>query len=141
MKKALILALAPLATAAAPAPASLEIEVEGLRNARGVIHACLTQRQRDFPDCENDPQALTTTVSARAAALRFAGFAPGQYAVTLFHDENENARLDKLIGIPREGFGFSRNPAIRFGAPRFSQAEFGMSAGLTRQTIRMRYLL
>ena len=57
------------------------------------------------------------------------------------HDENSNAKLDTFAGIPKEGFGFSRNPPIRFGAPRFAAARFTMSGGAETQQIRMRYIL
>ena len=37
---------------------------------------------------------------------------------SLLHDENENSKLDTMLKIPKEGFGFSRNPAIRMGPPK-----------------------
>jgi uncharacterized protein (DUF2141 family) len=130
----------PLLISAAPPAPSLEIGVMGLRNDHGMIQACLTRDRQHFPDCKRDPNAMTTTAPATAAAIRFAGFAPGTYAVTMFHDENGNRKLDKTIGIPREGFGFSRNPVIRFGAPRFTQVEMDLAGGTSHRTIRMRYL-
>ncbi len=141
MRKLAVLALLPLLGAATEPRGALEVDLTGVRNTRGVIHACLTREPNGFPKCERDPDALTATVPASAGSLQFAGFAPGTYAVTLFHDENENDKLDTFAGIPREGFGFSRNPAIRFGAPRFRQAELTLGAGTTRQSIRVRYLL
>jgi uncharacterized protein (DUF2141 family) len=59
----------------------------------------------------------------------------------VIHDENGNAKLDTFAGIPREGFGFSRNPPIRFGAPRFSAARFAITGDAQRQQIGMRYML
>jgi len=59
----------------------------------------------------------------------------------VIHDENGNAKLDTLAGIPREGFGFSRNPAIRFGPPRFAAARFAVGGDANQQQIRMRYIL
>ena len=124
-----------------PQQGVLDVEVHGVRNARGVVHACLSRSPRHFPDCRADPAALRQTVPAAARAMRFPGVAPGRYALTLFHDENSNQRLDTLMGIPREGFGFSRNPTIRFGAPRFEQVSIELGGGVTRQSIRMQYLL
>lgn len=137
----MILAATPLLAGATEPASTLEIQLVGLRNARGVVHACLTRKAQGFPDCENDPRAIRVTAPAGTAAVRFAGFAPGRYAVTLFHDENENRKLDKMLGIPREGFGFSRNPRIRFGPPGFDEAGIDLPAGVTRHTIRVRYLL
>ena len=50
-------------------------------------------------------------------------------------------RLDTLLGIPREGFAFSRNPPIRFGAPRYDEASFRVGDSASVQTLRLRYLL
>jgi uncharacterized protein (DUF2141 family) len=73
--------------------------------------------------------------------VSFAAVAPGDYALALLHDENGNGKLDSFAMIPKEGFGFSNNPKIRFGAPRFAETRFAVGAGTTRQTVRMRYLL
>lgn len=126
----------------APAPVpSYEVAISGLRNEQGLIHACLTRDARHFPDCKHDRGALKLTVPASAARIRFAGFTPGNYALTLFHDQNGNGRLDTALGIPREGFGFSRNPTVRFGAPRFSQVNIDLAPGYTRHSVRMQYIL
>ena len=122
-------------------PASLTIRITNVRSAKGVVHACLTRDSHHFPDCRADPLALRLTVPASAGILGFPALPAGRYAVTLFHDENRNQRLDMLIGMPREGFGFSGNPRIRFGAPRFKDVTIAVPPGQTVQTIRMQYLL
>lgn len=119
----------------------LEVTVERLRSQRGLLHLCLTRQPAHFPNCGADPQALKRSVPAGAGPIRFTGIAPGGYALSIIHDENRNGRLDTIVGIPREGFGFSRNPVVRFGAPRFTQVRIDLPAGFTRQTIRMQYLL
>lgn len=137
-----LLALPAIALVAANTPAAgIEIRIENVRNPRGVIHACVTRERGSFPDCSLDPGAHRVSVPARTRNLRFANVEPGRYAITLFHDENSNQRLDTFAAIPREGFGFSRNPAMRFGAPKFRQVEIPLHAGLARITIRMQYLL
>ena len=65
----------------------------------------------------------------------------GDYAVAVIHDENGNKKLDTFAGIPKEGFGFSRNPAIRFGPPRVAAARFSLTTDAEEQQIRMRYML
>ncbi len=81
-------------------------------------------------------------MSAGAAkSLSFADLPPGNYALSLFHDENSNAKLDTMLAIPKEGFGFSRNPKIRFGAPAFNQVAFPVAATAVTLTVRMQYFL
>jgi len=142
MSKYLLFAPFLLALVAAGAPtADIEISIEKLRNRKGVLHLCLTREPAHFPDCKQDPRAVTRSAPATAGPIRITGLAPGGYAVAIFHDENRNRKLDVLIGIPREGFGFSRNPVVRFGAPKFRQVRIDLRAGFTRETVRMQYLL
>jgi len=141
MEKAVLLALsAPFVLAGAPT-ASIEIDVSVLRNTRGDLQACLTREARYFPDCSGDPRALHIAVPATVRQMRLSGVSPGSYAVSVFHDENANRKLDKFAGIPKEGFGFSRNPRIRFGPPRFDRVSIELTPGFTRTSVRMQYLL
>lgn len=122
-------------------PATVDIDIQGARNAKGVFHVCITAQEKYFPDCSKDAAAVKRTVTAGSRSLSVPGLAPGRYAVTLFHDENENQRLDTMLGIPREGFGFSRNPVVRFGAPKFRQVDIQLAPGNNRQALRLQYLL
>ncbi len=141
MSRLLLAAPALLILAAAGPAADIEVSIEKLRNRKGVLHLCLTREPVHFPDCRKDPRAVTRTVPATTGPVRFSGLAPGGYALAIFHDENRNKKLDVLIGIPREGFGFSRNPVVRFGAPKFRQVRIDLRPGFTRETVRMQYLL
>ncbi|WP_293990516.1 DUF2141 domain-containing protein [Sphingomonas sp.] len=112
----------------------------GLRSDKGMIRVCLTTDPANFPGCVDDRHAITRSVPATQRDIRFAGIAPGTYTASLIHDENSNAKLDTFAGIPREGFGFSRNPRIGFGPPRFSAAEFAVGAVAQTQQVTMRYM-
>ena len=49
----------------------------------------------------------------------------GTYAVTIFQDENGDNELNtNFMGIPKEPYGFSNNPKIMFGPPKFKEASF-----------------
>jgi uncharacterized protein (DUF2141 family) len=127
---------------ASPGTIRLEVSVVGLRNHSGQVRLCLTRDPDYFPDCKNDRKGLNLSAPAGAAAsLAFEELAPGDYALAVFHDENGNSKLDTFAAIPREGFGFSRNPPIRFGPPRFGEVRFAARPGTARQTVRLRYLL
>lgn len=120
--------------------ATLEVDIAKLRSTKGVIQFCLTSDPKNFPACVDDARALTRTVPAGKRDVQFEGLPVGDYAIAVIHDENGNNKLDTTLGIPREGFGFSRNPAIGFGPPKFSAARFTLDKNGTEQDIRMRYL-
>ena len=102
----------------------------------------MTTRPDRFPKCQDDPHARRLKIAASGdSELRFAGLPSGDYALALIHDENGNNRLDTMMGIPREGFGFSRNPVIRFGPPKFDAASFPVGNGTVGQTVRVKYML
>lgn len=136
---AALLPAAALASGAAPI-ARLDVSVSQMRSAKGMLRVCLTADPDNFPACVDDADAVTRSVPAGAHAMRFDGLPLGQYAVAVIHDENSNAKLDTFAGIPREGFGFSRNPPIRFGAPRFAAARFAVTGDANQQQIRMHYI-
>ena len=126
--------------AAAADNATLDLSVAGLRNTKGHVLVCLTASSKAFPDCTKDSKAHKRTVKANAAgSISFTDLAPGTYAVSLIHDENANGKLDTAMAIPKEGFGFSRNPKITFGPPKFKAAAFAV-AGTGKQTVKMKYM-
>ena len=135
-----LLAPAVLLTGAAN-PNSLDIHIADLRSAKGVIRICVTSDAKAFPDCQKSPQAIKRSIPAAAPHVRIEGIPHGNYAIAAIHDENSNSKLDTFAGIPREGFGFSRNPKIRFGPPRFTSAQVAIGDGAGRQDIRMKYML
>ena len=126
----------------ATAPGSVDAGVVGLRSLKGQILVCMTTRADHFPDCQDDPQARRMKVpAATATELKFTGLPTGNYAIALIHDENGNNKLDTFVGIPREGFGFSRNPVIRFGPPKFDAAQFPVGGGAQVGTsVRVKYM-
>jgi uncharacterized protein (DUF2141 family) len=66
----------------------------------------------------------------RLAVVVFENVVPGRYALSFIHDENDNKKLDtNLIGIPKEGFGYSKDAMGRFGPPKFDDAVLTVPAG------------
>uniref|UniRef100_UPI0035C9E695 DUF2141 domain-containing protein n=1 Tax=uncultured Sphingomonas sp. TaxID=158754 RepID=UPI0035C9E695 len=130
-----------LALPGATATSELSVDVSNLRSHKGMVRVCLTADPANFPACIDDAQAVTRSISATSDSLRFDGLPRGEYAIAVIHDENGNKKLDTFAGIPREGFGFSRNPPVTFGPPRFAAARFTLASDADRQQVRMHYLL
>lgn len=132
------------ALSASPALAGeVVITVTDLRSTKGVVRACMTTRADIFPKCIKDPSAHRTVVpAAQTVTIRFTGVKPGEYAVALLHDENDNGKADRAMGMmPKEGYGFSRDAPVKMAPPKFRDAVFTQGEATTRMTIRMRYFL
>jgi uncharacterized protein (DUF2141 family) len=119
------------------------VEITYLRNTDGVVRACMTRDSERFPRCQDSAQGYRVVVPAgEETVLRFRNVTPGTYAIALLHDENDNGRADRALGMmPREGFGFSRDARVRMGPPEFDEAAIVIGHSPSRQTIRMRYML
>lgn len=49
----------------------------------------------------------------------------GEYAIRIFHDENENEKIDtNFLGIPTERYGYSNDASSWFGPPSWEKAKF-----------------
>ncbi len=150
MNRAAALALLPLCpalAAAVPAPdsgATITVNVTELRNAKGIVRACMTTDKAKFPRCRGVPGAYGATAQAQEGSISFTfkGVKPGSYAIALLHDENANGKADRALGMmPKEGFGFSRDAKVRMGPPSFSDAAIDIGTEDRKLTIRMRYML
>lgn len=136
--------LLPLAAARADPPqaVTVEVHIQGMRSQKGIVRACLTSNVKFFPHCEKDPASQKLNIPAPAAAeLHFTNVAPGDYAVVVLHDENSNAKPDFLLGIPKEGVGFSNNPRLITGPPSFAAARLSVGHATVGTTIRLKYFL
>ena len=124
----------------APPAASLEVTVTGIKNAKGVIQLAICPPGVGFPDCKD--KAVRTgklTIQNGVARGSFAGLPAGTYAVSVFHDANVNGKLDTFAGIPKEGYGFSRNPGFKPRAPKFAEVQIEVT-GQASTSIKLRYL-
>lgn len=117
------------------------MRIAGLRDSSGVVRLCLTSRADSFPACTAGTAVAASVKAAKGAVeYRFERVKPGTYAIAAFHDANSNGKLDKVLGVPKEGFAFSRNPPVRPRAPTFREAHFTLGAAAS-ETLHMRYIL
>ena len=97
-----------------------------------------------YDSTSNFPRKVSTgkvvKVEDKEMQITFADIKPGNYAVSVLHDENQNKDLDQgKLGIPKEGYGFSNNVMGVMGPPSFRKARFRVPAGKSSITIKMKY--
>ncbi|MBD1846926.1 DUF2141 domain-containing protein [Cyanobacteria bacterium FACHB-63] len=129
--------------AQAQSTSNLKIVVNGIQRQQGQVCVSLFAGSQGFPDkSDRAVRAQCVPVEKGRTAVTFQNLALGNYAIAVYHDRNGNGRLDRnFVGIPTEGFGFSRNPVIRTGAPRFSEAAVFVAGTDTTAQIQLQYLL
>jgi uncharacterized protein (DUF2141 family) len=139
---ALLLADHVLPQTQASQTGTIQIAIGGLRNDKGQIVCGLFSSPDGFPtQSEKAVAKINSPILDKKAVCEFVGLSPGTYAVSVFHDENSNGKLDRnFMGIPREGVGASNGARGHFGPPKFSDAEFHFSGGHLDLKITLAYL-
>jgi uncharacterized protein (DUF2141 family) len=137
-----LLASSALAQGQPPQENQIHVEIVGLRNDKGQAVCALFATADSFPKKADKAAArVTAVISSRHAACDFPGVAAGTYAVSVFHDENSNGKLDtNFMGIPREGVGASNDAKGHFGPPKFDAAAFRFPGGRLELKITINYL-
>jgi uncharacterized protein (DUF2141 family) len=129
-----------VAAATAQAADSLTLPISGLRNDNGVVRCGLYAGAGGFPKPGQESRGVIASISGQRATCVFSGLPAGKYAVAAFHAESNETQMQYgLFGKPKEGYGFSRNPSSRFGAPSFSAAAFDYAGGVQSVPIRLQY--
>lgn len=118
----------------------LVVEVNGLRNQQGQMCFSVFSESQGFPDQSDATiQKQCVEITSSPVSATFNDLQPGSYAVAVLHDANrDNTANRNFLGIPVEGFGFSQNPVIRTGPPRFNDAAV-VVAGRTNVQVRLNY--
>lgn len=107
--------------------ASLELNIQKLKNLSGALSVTLYNSQEAFPHEDKAFQKEYIALTKFKKTIQFTNLPPGKYAVVVYHDENENKKLDSnAFHIPEEGYGLSLNPKI-FGPPQFTKSAFELT--------------
>lgn len=128
----------------AAAPQSRVVAVvSNFENNKGLCRACIFSNESSFNGEGGTPvQCVTAGIRDKEASLSFTNIPPGIYAIFLFHDTNNNNRMDKnFLGIPKEGYGASRNRLPFAAAPGFQENKFQVAPNSSvRLHIKLRNL-
>ncbi len=127
MKIAFWISLCGLALSSKDIPSGkLVVKVEGARNGKGLIRVALWNQSGGFPvDPRKALTGASTAIVDGEAVVTFQDIPAGSYAVSAYHDENQNGKLDiNMVGIPKEEYGFSNGARAKIGPPSFAAARF-----------------
>ena len=112
---------------------TLTVEISNIENNNGQILIGLYNQSEGFTEVDAVyKKGLLSTLNNGIFTYTFTDIPDGDYAVSLFHDENSNSELDtNFIGIPKEGYGFSNNVRPTFRPATFDEAKFTLASDLS----------
>jgi len=98
------------------------VTIENIANNRGSLSVAL-HSQETFMKSEG-VQIVSSKITGDKVIVTFKDVTPGNYAIMVLHDENNNQQMDfEPNGMPLESYGISNNPML-MGPPRFSDGKF-----------------
>jgi uncharacterized protein (DUF2141 family) len=142
MKKIFSCCLLLLVVTAAGAQGKIVVQITNLVNNKGVCKTCLFNNAASFAGKGPALKCINVAVKNKTGSVAFNDVVQGTYAIAVFHDENKNDKMDtNFLGIPKEGYGASKNKLPFASAPTFADNKFDVGANSTINIeIRLRNL-
>jgi len=118
--------------------ADLKVTVTNVENLQGTVRVALYNSEHGFPDryclwCQVVPAKVGSNT------VVFLDLPPGTYALSVFHDTNNNGKLDtNYLGIPSESYGFSHKARSILGPPSFAKASFTFASQSMSEEVKVK---
>ncbi len=100
----------------------MQVKLTGLPSNETAVRIGLYRNAEQWLRSSAVFKARLLLATQSEATITFYGLPAGRYAIAAFQDENDNARLDRWLGlIPAEPVAFSQVPPAR-RPPRFAES-------------------
>ena len=121
---------------------TLKIQVTNVRpKLKGYVLFALYNKEEGFLEKRTVIASLSIKVKRNILEGVYKDIPPGIYSIAIFHDANNNGYLDRFLGIPTEGYGFSRIRAKTLRKPGFQETSIRLKPQETATIIiPMQYL-
>jgi len=119
---------------------TLTVKVTNVQADQGSIRMAVYNNEKTFPsETQSFCGAMTRPISGALPKLTCEKLPFGQYAVAVYHDLNNNGKMDKnTLGIPTEPYGFSNDVRVKWRHPKFADAVFVLSNAKQELTISLK---
>lgn len=112
----------------------LTIEVQNIEVVDGYIRIGIFNSNEKFLKKDSTFKKYKVAVENNTETIIIDDLPKGEYAFILYHDKNSDGKMNrKLIGIPKEPFGFSNNVRPKFSKPTFDECMFLLDDNLVLQ--------
>ncbi|MDF0714583.1 DUF2141 domain-containing protein [Muricauda sp. 334s03] len=107
---------------------TLSIQVNNVQSTNGKVNVAVYDSDESFLSFDHVLKTDSVAANEGSVVLSIPDLPAGEYALAVFHDENDNGKLDtNWLGIPKEKVAFSKGKMKTFGPPKFRECTFTMS--------------
>lgn len=114
--------------------ANITVTVDNVKNDKGKVVFSLHTKDTFMKG--NGIMNAESEIKDGKVIITFENVQPGEYAIMVLHDENDNQRMDfRENGMPLESYGMSNN-VMSFGPPIYDDAKFQVEKENLEMNIR-----
>jgi len=112
----------------AVAETTLSVRIAGVSSNDGRLFISVFDSKKGWlKKPSHNTTAAATESSTEDPVIVEIALPPGEYAVHVFHDVDDNGKMKtNFIGIPKEPTGVSNDAKGKFGPPKFVDAKFAV---------------
>ncbi|MCK0109253.1 DUF2141 domain-containing protein [Flavobacteriaceae bacterium S0825] len=115
---------------------NITVKITNLDGNAGKVYVALYNSETTF--LEKKYKSTISTIKDSSCEVVFENVPNGVYAISLFHDKNDNNKMDSnFLGIPKEDYGCSNNAKGFMGPPKWKDAKFKIQNNSVTQTIKL----
>lgn len=107
---------------------TVEVSMLGFENNDGTAMIAIYDSEENF--LEKRYKGQLSPIAANKSVATFTDIPDGVYAISVVHDEDNNGKLNMMMGFyPAEATGSSNDAPARFGPPKWEDAKFEVKNG------------
>jgi len=107
---------------------TIEVSMLGFDNNEGTAMIALYNSEENF--LEKRYKGQLSSIDENKSVATFTDIPDGVYAISVVHDEDNNGKLNMMMGFyPSEATGSSNDAPARFGPPIWEDAKFEVKQG------------
>lgn len=109
---------------------TVTINFKGMKSDKGSLYVAVYNTEYSF--LKKPLKGTIAKVVDKKTTITLKDIPAGVYAVSAFHDTNDNKKMDtNFFGIPKEPIGISNNAKGFMGPPKYKDAKFIVNKDIT----------
>ncbi len=119
----------------AQSTSTLKVSFQDIENDEGMLRIGLYSSSGDW--LEKVFKSKSSTIVGGKCDVVFENIPFGEYAISAYHDENDNGKMDKYLGFyPKESYACSNQAPANYGPPEWRDAKFKINKKKNQQHIK-----
>ena len=109
---------------------TVTLNFKGMKSDKGNLYIAIYNKEENF--LKKPIKGTIVKVENKKATITLKDIPTGIYAVSAFHDANDNKKMDtNFLGIPKEPTGMSNDATGFMGPPKYKDAKFNVTKDTT----------